>query len=79
MLLYLVVRMLERALQIVEKVQSGAMAPDVVAIMQAVSSQSDTSYLLEITPYIFFVCWVIGIIDSWRIGCARDNEAQNNN
>jgi hypothetical protein len=51
----------ERVLQMVEK----AVEPDVAAIMQAVSSQTDSAYLLEIASAIFMICWVIGIIDSY--------------
>jgi hypothetical protein len=71
-LYFIVSKVVERAMQIVEKIQSGTVEPDVAAIMQAVSSQTDNAYLLEIASAIFIICWVIGIIDSYRVAIVRE-------
>jgi hypothetical protein len=65
---FIISKTVERTLQVVEKIQSRTVEPDVAAIMQAVSSQTDSAYLLEIATAIFLICWVIGIIDSYRVG-----------
>lgn len=62
----IITKTVERALQIVEKIQSETVEPDVAAIMQAVSSQTDRAYLLEIASAILLICWVVGIIDIYR-------------
>jgi hypothetical protein len=71
--LYFIVSMAaERALQIVEKIQSGTVEPDIATIIQAVSTQTDSAYLLEIASAIFIICWVVGIIDSSRVAIVRE-------
>jgi hypothetical protein len=66
----------ERALQIVEKIQSGLVEPDVAAIVELVAKQPTETgngpYLQDIVTAIFIVCWIIGSIDSYRIGCGRN-------
>ncbi len=67
---------LESALQIVEKIQGGSGQPDVAAIADAVAGQlietGSGAHPAEIASAIFIICWIIGIIDSYRIGHAQE-------
>lgn len=65
----------ERALQISEKIQNGNVQLDVEAITELVSKQSTGTevQLLNIATAAFVICWVIGIVDSYRAGCARSS------
>jgi hypothetical protein len=67
---------LERALQITEKIQSGDVQLDVTAITELVSKQSigTEAHLLNIATAAFIICWLIGIIDSYRVGCVQDKK-----
>lgn len=71
---YLISKAVANALQVVEKIQSGDVQLDVVAITELLSKQSTAAELqLEnIATAVFIVCWIIGIVDSYRLGCARD-------
>ena len=48
--------------------------PDAAAIEELVAKRSTgtDAYLIDIAMYIFIICWLIGIIDSYRVGRARD-------
>ncbi len=59
-----------KALEISEQIQSGAVAPDIAAIANLASQQPEgmASYAWN----AFILCWLIGIIDSYRLGRAQD-------
>jgi len=65
---------IERALEITEKIQSGDIRPDVAAIAEMVSKQPTgaDAQLLKYATAVLGICWLIGIIDSYRVGCVRD-------
>jgi len=71
---YLTSKTVEKALQIAEKIQSGDVPLDVEAITELVSKQSTgaEAQLLNIATATIIVCWLIGVIDSYRAGCALD-------
>jgi TM2 domain-containing membrane protein YozV len=75
---YLTSKTVERALQIVGKIQSGDVPLDVTAITKLVSKQSTGTedQLLNIATTVIFICWIIGIIDSYRIGRGQDKNEQ---
>ena len=64
----------ENALQIVEKIQSGSVQPDVAAIAALVSEQpiGAEADLLNTAMTVFIICWLIGIVDSYRVGRTQD-------
>ncbi len=66
----------ESALQIAEKIQSGSVEPDVAAIIDLVAKQpiepGSGAYLFDIASAIFIICWIISIIDSYRVGSVRE-------
>ena len=72
---YLIVNLVEKALQIVEKIQLGHIQADITAINQLLSTHSAgaESKRLGIATIAIIVCWVIGIFDSYRIGRRQDN------
>ena len=73
---YVITKTVERALQITEKIQRGEIQPDIAAITELVSKQSTGSevQLINIATIAFVSCWIVGIIDSYRVGCVQDRE-----
>ena len=73
---YLMSKTLEKALEIAENIQSGDMPLDVEAITELVSKQSTVAeaQLVNIATATFIICWLIGIIDSYRAGSALDKK-----
>ena len=73
---YLVSTTVEKSLQIVEQIQSGYVQPDVASIMELASKQETGTEadLLDIATYVLIICWLIGIIDSYRVGRVRDKK-----
>ncbi len=69
-ILYIISVTVDRAFQIVDKIQSGAISPDVDAITQALAQQSGGAgaNFLNAATMIVVVCWVVGIVDSYRLG-----------
>lgn len=75
---YLITKSVEVALQIAGKIQSGEVQLDATAITELVSKQitgTETQLINIATPTII-ICWVIGIIDSYRVGRMRDKNEQ---
>lgn len=70
---YLISKAVERSLQIIEQIQSGNVQIDVAAITELVSKQSTgtEAQLLNIATVVIIICWLIGIIDSYRVGCVQ--------
>lgn len=59
----------KRASTIVDGINNGDIPLDAVAIAEMVSNPSGgTSSSLDIAAVVFGACWLIGIIDSWRVG-----------
>ncbi|MCX5870761.1 MAG: hypothetical protein NTY00_09050 [Deltaproteobacteria bacterium] len=71
---YVISKTVERALQIVGKIQSSDVQLDVTAITELVSKQSTgtEAQLINIATTVIFICWIIGIIDSYRVGRGQD-------
>lgn len=70
---YLISKAVERAFEISEKIQSGDVKLDIAAITELVSQQSNGTdiQLLNISTTAVIICWLIGIIDSYRVACVR--------
>ena len=71
---YVVSKAVERSLLIVGTIQSGNVPLDVTAITELISKQSTgtEAQLLNISTTAIFIFWIIGIIDSYRIGRGQD-------
>ena len=74
---YLTSKMVERALQITDKILSGDIQMDAAAIAELVSKQpiDAEAYLVNIAAAVFFICWIIGTIDAYRVGRVQDKES----
>lgn len=70
---YLTLKMLEVALQLTEKIQSGDVPIDIMAITEMVESQAGVAddKTLNLATTALAICWVIGVIDSFRVGCIQ--------
>lgn len=71
---YLVLTIIETALEIVGKIRNGDIQPDISAISQLLLERpgGSESELLNIATALLIVCWIMGIIDSYRIGRKHD-------
>jgi hypothetical protein len=72
--LYLItVATVEVAQEISTKIQTGEIPLDVSKITEAISKQqTDEADMVNVSTYLFGICWIIGIIDSFRIGRSQD-------
>ena len=67
----------ERALQIVDKIQSGEIQPDVAVIAELIAKQpiGTEAQLTNIAMAALIIAWLIGIVDSYRVGRLQDGGA----
>ena len=70
----IVTRIYQRALTIVDRINSGDIPVDTGAIAEMVSSSTSgaDSFLENIVVIVMGACWLIGIIDSYRLGVAQE-------
>ena len=73
---YLIVKTVEITLQITEEIQAGKVQLNVMEITELVSKQTAGSeaQLYDVATAVIFISWLVGIIDSYRIGRVQDNE-----
>jgi len=76
-LYFLTTKTVEKALQITEKIQSGEVLLDATTIMELVSKQATgtEAQLINIATAALFISWLIGIVDSYRVGRIQDKNA----
>jgi hypothetical protein len=76
---YIIAKATEKALNILEQIQNGDFPLDITAIAELVSKQSTgaDSQLFSIATTIFIICWIIGIVDAYRIACIQKNNNVN--
>ena len=65
---------MDTALQVADRIERGAVAPDAAAIDELITQQSAAhqGLLGSLAPDLLLVCWLAGIADSWRVGRALD-------
>ena len=70
----IVKRVFQRALTIVDRINSGDITVESGAIAEMLSnSTSGADSLVESTAVIVLgACWLIGVIDSYRLGAAQE-------
>ena len=70
----IVTRIYQRALTIVDRINSGDIPVDTGAIAEMVSNSTSgaDSSIENIAMIVLGVCWLIGIIDSYRLGVAQE-------
>jgi len=71
---YLVAKAVETAVEITGKIESGDVQLDIGAISDLVSQQSSGSdaHMLNIATTALVVCWLIGMVDSYRAGRVQE-------
>ncbi len=76
--LVIVVKAVLQAFTILEKIASEGQAIDMSTILNAATQASTTSdsLLYNFLLLLTILCWIIGIVDAYRIGKKRDVEAQ---
>ena len=76
-LYYLLANIIERTLEITEKIQNGEVPLDVIAITELVSTQLSGSetQALNIATTVLIISWLVSIFDSYRIGRVYDKDA----
>jgi TM2 domain-containing membrane protein YozV len=67
---YIVTKSIDRAFEIVDKIQSGAVPPDLVTINEMVSKQSAgaDAGLMNLATLLLGIIWVIGIVAAYLAG-----------
>jgi len=60
----------DRALEIVDKIQRGEIQPDIAVITELVSKQSTgtEAQIINIATAVLIIAWLIGVVDSYRVG-----------
>ena len=66
----------QQAQAIVDRVVSGEIPLETAAISELVAGASgdSNSYISSVAMTVFLACWLIGIIDSYRVGIALEKE-----
>jgi len=59
---------------VMDKIESGAIPLDPVAIATLLDSVPDTQ-MTSIAFWVFVVCWIGALVDAYRLGAKRDTEA----
>jgi hypothetical protein len=77
-LLVIVVKAVLQAFTILEKIELEGRAIEMSTILNATTQASTTSdsLLYNFLLLLIILCWIIGIVDAYRIGKKRDLEAQ---
>ncbi len=70
----IVTRIYQRALTIVDRIISGDIPVDTGAIAEMVSNSTSgaDSFIENIAVIVLGTCWLIGVIDSYRLGVAQE-------
>jgi hypothetical protein len=70
----IVTRLFQQALTIVDRINSGDIPVETGAIAEMVSNSTNgaDSLIQNISVIILGACWLIGIIDSYRLGIAQE-------
>ena len=63
---------MQKALAIVERINSGEIAADMSSISAHLAADSEGGTVASTALSVLMVCWLIGIADSWRLGRAAD-------
>ena len=77
-LLVIVVEAVQKAFTILEKIESGGGTIDMNSISNAATQASTTScsLIFSFALLLIIFCWIIGVVDAYRIGKKKDMEQQ---
>ena len=70
----IITAVIQRALTIVDRINSGDIPLEAGAIVEMVSNSTNgaDSQIVNISLIVLGTCWLIGIIDSYRLGIAQE-------
>jgi hypothetical protein len=76
-LYFLLTAVLDIAQRLSVKIQSGEIPFDVATINELVHQQlvGNDGQLVNISSLLLMICWVVGVIDAFRIGWSQDKTA----
>lgn len=77
-LLVIVVKTVQQAFTLLEKIESDGGAINMSTISNAATQASTTadSFIFNFVLLLIIFCWIIGVVDAYRIGKKRDIEGQ---
>lgn len=75
-LIFILDNVIRRASSAVDKILSGAVSSDLETITRLVSASESDSLKLNIATTVLIVCWVISVIDSYRIGRLEESASE---
>jgi len=77
-LLVIVVKAVQQAFTVLEKIESEGGAINMSTISNAVTQATTTSdsFIFNFVLLLIIFCWIIGVVDAYRIGKRRDIEGQ---
>jgi len=64
------------AVQISEKIQRGEIKADITGLTELVEKQmvSTDTLTQNIATTVLVICWIVGIVDSYRLGRLQDKD-----
>jgi len=72
-LYWIISTVLEITQSLTAKIESGEIPYDVAQITQLVSQElSGDDQLINISTFAIIICWIVGIVDSYRVGRLQD-------
>jgi len=73
-LYFMITTALERAQQIVDKIQRGEIQPDIAVITELIAKQpiGTEARLTTIATAVLIIAWLVGVVDAYRIGRLQD-------
>lgn len=78
---FLISGMITKALELADKIKGGEIPPNIAVIIELLSQQTagDELRTLNTALIILLVVWLVGIVDSYRIGRQLDNRIKAKN
>ena len=77
-LLIIIVKVLQQAFIILEKIDLESGPVDINTISNAGNQASNTSdnFIFNFVTALITICWILGVVDAYRIGKKKDKEEQ---
>jgi hypothetical protein len=77
-LLVIIVKAVQQAVTILEKIESGGGAIDMSTVSKAATQASTTSdsLIFNLVLLLIIFCWIFSVVDAYRIGKKKDLEEQ---
>jgi hypothetical protein len=77
-LVFMLDNSMRRAFSIVDKIESGEVPldPDAIANLISATASSSETFMLAAAQWIIIICWIISIIDAYRLGTLADQSGQ---